>query len=147
MNQGYTEKAQQALGAAQQRTRELRIAQLEPELVLQALLNQSDGVVPQVILKMGLDPRNLAIAVDQAVNALPKLQHSAEARLSNATAKLLEDANRIAAQFGDEYTSTEHFLLAMLDNTSSDVAKLLNRNGVTEEKVRDALKEVRGGQR
>jgi ATP-dependent Clp protease ATP-binding subunit ClpB len=147
INQGFTEKAQQALGAAQQRTRELRIAQLEPETVLQALLNQSDGVVPQVILKMGLDPRNLAIAVDQAVEALPKLQHSAEARLSNATVKLLEDANRIAGQFGDEYTSTEHFLLAMLDNKTSDVAKLLNRNGVTEDKVHAALKEVRGGQR
>ncbi len=147
INQGFTEKAQQALGAAQQRTRELRAAQLEPEVVLQALLNQSDGVVPQVILKIGLDPRNLAVAVDQAVDALPKLQHSAEARLSSATAKLLEDANRIAGQFGDEYTSTEHFLLAMLDNKSSEVAKLLNRNGVTEEKVREALKEIRGGQR
>jgi ATP-dependent Clp protease ATP-binding subunit ClpB len=147
INQGFTEKAQQALGAAQQRTKELRIAQLEPVTVLQALLNQSDGVVPQVILKMGLDPRNLAIAVDQAVDALPKLQHSAEARLSNATIQLLEDANRIAGQFGDEYTSTEHFLLAMLDNKTSEVAKLLNRNGVTEDKVREALKDVRGGQR
>ena len=147
INQGFTEKAQQALGVAQQRTRELRIAQLEPVTVLQALLSQSDGVVPQVILKMGLDPRNLAVAVDQAVDALPKLQHSAEARLSSATATLLEDANRIAGQFGDEYTSTEHFLLAMLDKSTSEVSKLLNRNGVTEEKVREALKEVRGGQR
>ncbi len=147
INQGFTEKAQQALGAAQQRTKELRIAQLEPVTVLQALLNQSDGVVPQVILKMGLDPRNIAIAVDQAVDALPKLQHSAEARLSNATITLLEDANRIAGQFGDEYTSTEHFLLAMLENSKSEVSKLLNRNGVTEDKVREALKEVRGGQR
>ena len=147
INQGFTEKAQQALGTAQQRTRELRIAQLEPLAVLQALLGQSDGVVPQVLLKMGLDPRNLAVAVDQAVNALPKLQHSAEARLSNATVQLLEDANRIAGQFGDEYTSTEHLLLAMLDNKSSDIAKLLERNGVTEDKVRDALKDVRGGQR
>ena len=147
INQGFTEKAQQALGTAQQRTRELRIAQLEPLAVLQALLVQSDGVVPQVLLKMGLDPRNLAVAVDQAVNALPKLQHSAEARLSNATVQLLEDANRIAGQFGDDYTSTEHLLLAMLDNRSSDIAKLLERNGVTEDKVREALKEVRGGQR
>jgi ATP-dependent Clp protease ATP-binding subunit ClpB len=147
INQGFTEKAQQALGAAQQRTKELRIAQLEPVAILQALLNQSDGVVPQVILKMGLDPRTLALAVDQAVDALPKLQHSAEARLSNATIQLLEDANRIAGQFGDDYTSTEHFLLAMLDNKTSEVSKLLNRNGVTDDKVREALKEVRGGQR
>ncbi|HET9661569.1 MAG TPA: ATP-dependent chaperone ClpB [Thermomicrobiales bacterium] len=147
INQGFTEKAQQALAQAQQRTRELRIAQIEPLTVLQALLNQSDGVVPQVLLKMGLDPRTVAIAVDQAVDALPKLQHSAEARLSNATAKMLEDANRIAGQFGDEYTSTEHLLLAMLDNKASDTARLLERNGVTEDKVREALKEVRGGQR
>ncbi|TXG80163.1 MAG: ATP-dependent chaperone ClpB, partial [Thermomicrobiales bacterium] len=147
INQGFTEKAQQALGAAQQKTRELRIAQLEPVTVLQALLNQSDGVVPQVILKMGLDPRTLGTVVDRAVDTLPKLQHSAEARLSNATTKLLEDANRIAGQFGDEYTSTEHFLLAMLDNKGSDVARLLERDGVTEDKVREALKEVRGGQR
>jgi ATP-dependent Clp protease ATP-binding subunit ClpB len=147
INQGFTEKAQQALAQAQQRTRELRIAQIEPLTVLQALLSQSDGVVPQVLLKMGLDPRTVAIAVDQAVDALPKLQHSAEARLSNATAKMLEDANRIAGQFGDEYTSTEHLLLAMLDNKSSDTARLLERNGVTEDRVREALKEVRGGQR
>ena len=147
VNQGFTEKAQQALGTAQQRTRELKIAQLEPLTVLQALLGQSDGVVPQVLLKMGLDPRTVAAAVDQAVNALPKLQHSAEARLSNATAKMLEDANHIAGQFGDEYTSTEHLLLAMLDNKASETARLLERNGVTEDKVREALKEVRGGQR
>jgi len=147
INQGFTEKAQQALGTAQQRTRELRIAQIEPVTVLQALLGQSDGVVPQVLLKMGLDPRAIAMSVDQAVDALPKLQHSAEARLSNATARLLEDANRIAGQFGDEYTSTEHLLLAMLDNKTSDVARLLERNGVTEDRVREALKEVRGGQR
>jgi ATP-dependent Clp protease ATP-binding subunit ClpB len=147
INQGFTEKAQQALAQAQQRTRELRIAQIEPITVLQALLGQSDGVVPQVLLKMGLDPRTIAVAVDQAVDALPKLQHSADARLSNATITLLEDANRIAGQFGDEYTSTEHLLLAMLDNKSSDTARLLERNGVTDDKVREALKDVRGGQR
>src|SRR5215211_872143 len=121
-NQRFTEKAQEAILTAQRETQERRLSQLEPEAVLYGLLDQSDGVVP-------------------------KLQYSAEPAVSSGTRKVLEQAEKEARQFGDEYISTEHLLLGVLSVSGSPAARLLQRHGLTSDKAKAALKEIRGSQR
>ncbi len=146
-NQRFTEKAQEALLAAQRQTDTLRLSQLEPELILQALLSQHDGIAPQVLLKSGVDPQTALTDITAEVEKLPKLQFSAEASVSAATRKLLENAEREARQFGDDYISTEHLLLGALDVAGSPGAAALKRHGLTPEKAKVALREIRGAQR
>src|SRR3954470_8663628 len=126
-NQRFTEKAQEAILQAQRQTDTLRLSQLEPEVIVQALLQQTDGIVPQVLLKAGIDPRPVAAEIDAEVERLPRLQYSADATVSNGTRKLLENAEKEARQFGDEYISTEHLLLGALDVPKSGGATVLKR--------------------
>ncbi len=144
--QGFTEKAQQAILDAQRLTRERRLSQLEPEAILHALIAQQDGLVPQILLKTGVDPKSLLASVDAAVATLPALQYDAEARPSVGTQKVLDAAEKAAQQFGDEYISTEHLLLGILA-AGGRVGDLLSNASVTADTVQIALKEIRGGQR
>jgi len=146
-NQRFTEKAQEAILQAQRQTDTLRLAQLEPEVILQALLSQSDGIAPQVLHKAGVDPQQATKVVGAEVERLPRLQYSAEASVSNATRKLLENAENEARQLGDEYLSTEHLLLGALALPGSPGVAALNRLGLTIEKAKAALREIRGSQR
>ncbi len=146
-NQRFTEKAQEAILQAQRQTDSLRLSQFEPELILQALLSQQDGIAPQVLLKAGVDPQQALRDITTEVERLPKLQYSAEASVSAGTRKLLENAEKEAKQFGDEYISTEHLLLGALDVPGSAGAAALKRLGLTNEKAKVALRDIRGGQR
>src|SRR5215218_10351739 len=146
-NQRFTEKAQEALLQAQRQTDTLRLSQLEPEVILQALLSQSDGIATQVLHKAGIDPQQALKAITAEVERLPKLQYSAEASVSNSTRKLLENAENEARQFGDEYLSTEHLLLGALGVPGSSGVAALTRLGLTIEKAKTALREIRGSQR
>ncbi|HET8523469.1 MAG TPA: Clp protease N-terminal domain-containing protein, partial [Thermomicrobiales bacterium] len=145
--QRFTEKAQEAIVTAQRLTEERKLAQLEPEALLFALNGQSDGIVPQVLLKAGIDPQTIQREVEAELDRLPKLQYSAEPGVSAATRKVIDQAENEARQFGDEYISTEHLLLAMYAASGSAAARLLERNGLTTDKIRAALREIRGSQR
>ncbi|MBX3070075.1 MAG: ATP-dependent chaperone ClpB [Thermomicrobiales bacterium] len=144
--QGFTEKAQQAILAAQRTTREKRLAQLEPELLLQALIAQENGVVPQVLQKLGIRPSDIDRQLASAVEALPRLQYESDARVAPSMQSALDAAERAAQQFGDEYLSAEHLLLGILEGNST-AATLLRGAGATVDAVRETLKEIRGGQR
>lgn len=146
-NQRFTEKAQEAILTAQRETQERRLSQLEPEAILYGLLDQSDGVVPQVLLKAGVDPSQTQRELTVEIERLPKLQYSAEPAVSSGTRKVLEQAEKEARQFGDEYISTEHLLLGVLSVSGSGAARLLQRLGLTSDKAKAALKEIRGSQR
>ncbi|MEA2530911.1 MAG: ATP-dependent Clp protease ATP-binding subunit ClpB, partial [Thermomicrobiales bacterium] len=146
-NQRFTEKAQEAILTAQRETQERRLSQLEPEAVLYGLLIQSDGVAPQVLHKAGVDPNAVLRELTTELERLPKLQYSAEAAISSGTRKVLEQAENEARQFGDEYISAEHLLLGVLSVSTSPATRLLQRHGLTTDKAKAALKEIRGSQR
>ena len=145
-NQRFTERAQEAIIDAQRLTQERKLSQLEPETLLLAMLNQADGVVPQIVVKAQVDLPELIGAVESAVSSLPALQYSAEAAVSNASRKALDTAQREASQFGDEYISTEHLLLGVV-SSGGRAANLLTDRGLTRERILDVLKTVRGSQR
>ena len=146
-NQNFTEKARQAIIAGQQLTEEHRLSQYEPEALLVGLIDQPDGIVPQILQRLGLDPANVLGDAQALVERAPKLQYSAEAVVSPALRRALQAAEREARQFGDEYLSTEHLLLGILDGERTEAASLLKRHGVDRDRVLGALTEIRGSQR
>ncbi len=143
----FTERAQQALLEAQQETESQRISQFEPISLLVALLKQSDGVVPQVLRNLGVDPAAILKQAEAEFDNLPKLSYSAQPTPSNSLRNVLLKADDEAKRINDEYVSTEHLLLGILDAAETGAAKLLTRAGVTKDRVFEALSQIRGGQR
>ena len=145
--QKFTEKAQEAIVTGQRATEARRLSQFEPEALLLGLLEQSDGVVPQTLLRMGVDPAKASRETTALLDAAPKLQYSSEPVVSSSLRKALQAAEGEARQFGDEYVSTEHLLLGIMSVADSPAARLLARLGVTKDGVYQALESIRGGQR
>ncbi len=145
----FTEKAQEALVNAQNETTRRNNAQLDLEHLLWALLAQADGIVPQVVLKLGRDPQALRREVEGALDAAPKLQYVAQPTLGSALRTALQKAEEEAATFKDEYVSTEHLLLGVLGAAPQGGAlgRILREGGLTRERVLEALTQIRGNQR
>ncbi|HYH10720.1 MAG TPA: ATP-dependent chaperone ClpB, partial [Thermomicrobiales bacterium] len=146
-NQNFTEKARQAIIAGQQLTQEKNLAQYEPEALLIGLVDQPDGIVPQILQRLGADPAAVLREARTLVDRAPKLQYSSEAVVSGGLRKALQDAERQAQQFGDEYISTEHLLIGILNGERTQAAALLDRFGIDRDRVLGALTEIRGNQR
>jgi ATP-dependent Clp protease ATP-binding subunit ClpB len=144
-----TIKAQAALQEAHDQAVARDHHAIEPEHVLFALLADPDGIVYPLLHQAGADPGALRRRVDEALDRLPKVfaQGAApEARISPATGALLDAAAREAQALTDDYVSTEHLLLAILDG-SSGAARVLEDSGLTRDGVLGALAEVRGRRR
>ena len=142
----YTNKAQQALMASQALATDYNHSAIEPAHVLAALLAQEDGVVPQLVAKIGVRPAALLQDVKAMLDSLPRVTGSnVQIGLSRQTTDALTRAEQIAGRMKDEYVSTEHILIALTDR--SPVASLLNRHGIDENTVLQALASIRGGQR
>ena len=146
-NQRFTEKAQEAIVAAQRDTERRKLAQLETEALLAALVAQGDGVVPQVLLKLDVDPVTIGRELQGELDRAPKLQYSAEPSVGPNLRKALQSAEDEAKRFQDEYVSAEHLLLGIMGQSGANAAKLLARHGVTRDKVYAALTQIRGSQR
>jgi ATP-dependent Clp protease ATP-binding subunit ClpB len=143
----FTEKAQEAIVSGQRETELRNIAQYEPVSLLVALLDQTDGVVPQTLRKLEVDPSAVRADAAAEFDRLPKLSYAAQPTASNSLRKILQSAEDEARRMGDEYVSTEHLLLGLLDVGDTTAARLLNRFGVTKDRVYEALTQIRGGQR
>jgi len=146
-NQRFTDKARDAIVAGQQITVEQKLAQFEPEALLRALANQVDGIVPQVLQRLGIDPEVVARETDTLIDRSPKLQFSADAVVSSSLRQALQHAESEASTFGDEFVSAEHLLLGILSVERTPAESLLRRLGATKDRVYGALTEIRGNQR
>jgi len=146
-NQQFTEKAREAVLAGQQITEEEKLAQFEPEALLYGLVIQGDGVVPQILQRLGVEPAEITREAEQLIDRAPKLQYSADAVVSSGLRRALQTAEAEARQFGDEYISAEHLLLGILSVERSPAESLLRRHQITKDRVYGALSEIRGNQR
>jgi ATP-dependent Clp protease ATP-binding subunit ClpB len=143
-----TEKAQEAIVAAERDAEERHHTQLEPEHLLYALLTQDQGVVPAVLEQAGVRPRTLLPDLDAALDGMARTEDTSEVRMSNRLRRVFDAAQKEAERLRDDYVSTEHFLLALADDEDRGAAgTILRRFGVTRDRVYAALQEVRGGQR
>ncbi len=142
-----TVKAQEALQAADSLAHKHHHAHLDVEHLLAALLEQRDGVIVPLLERLGADPGELSGAVDRALQGLPKVHgESATVAMSPRVAKVLNRAEQEATGLKDEYTSTEHLLLAMLGG-DGEARDLLKQRGITREAILEALRSIRGTQR
>jgi ATP-dependent Clp protease ATP-binding subunit ClpB len=136
-----TEKAQEAFVAAQREAEQRHNTQLEPEHLLSALIQQEAGVVPAVLDKIGVPPSRVNQRVQKALGRFARSQTPQQVYMSVRFRNLFEAAKQEAERLKDDFVSTEHFLLAMVDEP------VLQELGVTRDAVLKALQDVRGNQR
>jgi len=142
-----TIKAQEALEASQGIADEFAAAQIEPEHLLKALLDQADGIVRPVLGKVGADADLLGSAVNESLAAAPKVSGAAaQIGISPRLNTVLSDAFKIAEKMKDAYVSSEHLLVALAGDTG-DAGRVLERAGVTPARLSAAIGELRGGAR
>lgn len=142
----FTSKLQAALADAQS----LAIGQdnpnIEPLHLFSALLNQQGGSIKPLLSQVGFNVNQLNSALDQAISDLPKIQNpTGDISISNDMSRLLNQADRLAQQKGDQFISSELVLLAALDN-STVLGKLLLGQGVSKQALENAIENLRGGQ-
>jgi ATP-dependent Clp protease ATP-binding subunit ClpB len=143
-----TIKSQEAVQEAQRDARARGNAELSTDHLLLALLSQDEGVVVPILQKLGVDPAALAQEVEADLDKRPKVTGaSADAVLSPDLNRVFDRSFDLAKEFGDEYVSTEHFLLALAEPAAGATAKRLSGRGATKDALLKALKEVRGSTR
>src|SRR5688572_30009360 len=144
----YTEKAQEAILAAQQLADREGHPEITPEHVLLTLLEQRDGIVPSIVRKMNADPAALAAAVRAELGRAPSARGGSQPTLSARLRKLTNDAEAEAARLKDEYVSTEHLFVAIAaEGGSSPSARILKQQRISPDAILTALTAVRGSQR
>ncbi len=143
----FTQKMQEALQAAQDLASQSNHQEIANEHFLSVLLDQADGITRPLLEKIGVPVTRLREGLASELERRPKIHGAAvDIRLSNELRSVLDGADKEMSKLKDEYTSAEHYLLAL---TSANVpaAKLLKGLGVTRDKLMQALQQVRGSQR
>ncbi len=140
-----TLKVQEALQVAQRRAETLKSAQLEPEHLLEALIWQEDGIVEPLLKKLGISLDSLRSELDRHFSSQPKVDGT-QLSMSPGLNSVLQQAEKEADQFKDEYISSEHLMLA-LAASEGFAGEILRRIGATKDNILKALASIRGGQR
>jgi ATP-dependent Clp protease ATP-binding subunit ClpB len=142
-----TLKAREAVAAARDAAIERHHAEASSEHLLLALLDQEDGVVPRILGKLGADPQIVYADVERALAKLPRAHGAAvDVDLGRTLKDIWQAAAKQADDMKDEFTSTEHFLLA-LAASKTPAGDALRAAGANKDAILEALKEVRGNQR
>ncbi len=147
-----TERAQDAIQRAQRHMTELQQTQFDIEHLLLSLLEQRDGVVPEILRNLGVD---IEIAKSRVEMALSNIRSAArestaptqQLHLTPRLKRVFDLAEQEAGRLKDDYISTEHLLIAIAGDQGSDGTRILRDLGVDQEKIYRALREIRGNQR
>ena len=144
----FTQKSLEALQAAQQLAQSYGNAQVEQVHLLDALLSQENGLIGQLMGKLGLNVQQVRTACESAVNRLPKISGSNQQPYVTASlSQALTEAENQMKQMRDEYISVEHLVLGLLEKADSTVRPLLASLDITKPKFLEALQAVRGSAR
>ena len=141
-----TTKAQEAIQSMQAIAQERGQQALEPEHLLLALLDQKDGVVVSTLQQMNVDPDRVRADAQKALDKKPSVT-GGQPYMSRELVAILDKAETEAKALQDEFTSTEHLLLALIRTGKTDASEILKKNGVTADGVLKALASVRGAHR
>jgi ATP-dependent Clp protease ATP-binding subunit ClpB len=142
----FTVMSQEAFQAAQSKAEEMGHQDVRPEHLLWSFLAQDENIVVAALTKIGANRAKVQQDLERALERIPRVQ-GGEGYLSSSLRQVMSGAQKEADQLKDEYISTEHLFLAMLKDRSSEAARILEANGVTEEAVLQALMAIRGTQR
>jgi ATP-dependent Clp protease ATP-binding subunit ClpC len=147
----FTERAQDAAQRAAEIIQRYGHNQIDTEHILLALIEQPQGVIPQILERLNIDIDSLSDRIDNQLRSTPKANiyggGAGQIFITPRVKRVVDMANQEANRLDDEYISTEHLFLAILSERNTAIARLLTEEGVTKERVFSTVKEIRGGQR
>ncbi len=147
----FTERAQDAASRAYEILQRYGHNQVDTEHILLALLEQTDGVIPQILERLNVDVSLIRSRLDEVLRASPKAAiyggGTGQVFITPRVKRIIDLANDEANFLDDEFISTEHIFLAILKERNTAVTKILTDHNINRDRVYDAIKEVRGGQR
>lgn len=142
----FTDKAHEGIVSSQALAKQYHHSEMNEWHVLASMISQTDGIAPLLLQKMELSVADIEAEVAMALKNAPKLQTPTTPMISASLLNVLTTAEREATGMSDEYVSVEHILLGIIMN-KSQAQNMLERKGVTEERLREALVAVRGNRR
>ncbi|MEA4909183.1 MAG: AAA family ATPase [Anaerolineaceae bacterium] len=147
----FTERAQEAAQRAAEIIQRYGHNQIDTEHILLALIEQPQGVIPQILEVLKVDPNSIAERLDYILRTSPKASifggGAGQIFITPRVKRIIDLANEEASRLKDEYISTEHLFLAILSERNTPAARLLEGAGLTRDRVYDAVMQLRGGQR
>lgn len=147
----FTERAQEAAQRAAEIIQRYGHNQIDTEHILLALIEQPQGVIPQILEHLKVDAVALTERLDYILRTSPKANifggGAGQIFITPRVKRIIDLANEEANRLKDDYISTEHIFLAILNERSTPAARLLEGAGVTKERVYDTIQQIRGGQR
>ena len=141
----YTIKAQEAVQEALKRVQRQGQQAIEPEHLLSGVMQVAEEVTRFIFQKLGMNPTTVQQAVDAQISSLPKVQ-GGQPYLSQQSSQVLQKAEDLAQKGGDEYVSVEHLLMAIAE-VDCTASKILKDMGLTKDDLKQAVSELRGGQK
>jgi ATP-dependent Clp protease ATP-binding subunit ClpC len=147
----FTERAQEAAQRAAEIIQRYGHNQIDTEHILLALIEQPQGVIPQLLEFLKVDANALSERLDYILRTSPKANifggGAGQIFITPRVKRIIDLANEEANRLKDEYISTEHLFLAILSERNTPAARLLEGAGLTRDRVNDAVIQIRGGQR
>ena len=142
-----TIKSQEALQEAQRIAQNFSHQQIDGEHLLLALISQADSLIPELLEKIGIPVAKLQPDLESELARRHKVEGTTDAFFSNSLKKTLDAAEREARKLKDDYLSTEHLLLGLIDEADTSLKKILQKHGLKRDLVLRALADLRGNQR
>ena len=146
----FTERAQEAAQRAAEIIQRYKHNQIDTEHILLALIEQPQGVIPQLLDILKVDPEILKEKLDFSLRTSPKASifgsGAGQVFITPRVKRIIDQANQEANRLKDEFISTEHIFLAILGEKNTPAAQLLQEMGITRQRVLKAVDELRGGQ-
>ncbi len=146
--QKLTQNSLKALENAQSIAREYGNQKLEQSHLLKAQLEIDEGLIPQILSKIGVDVNRFKTDIEDVISKLPKVSGgNGELYMSPELDSALNYAENEAGKMGDEYVSLEHILLGIVEKPAADIKPLLNKHSINSKAILNVLKEIRGNRR
>ncbi len=143
----FTIKAQDTMRQAYNIAGENGNQQIMPEHILYAMLNDNEGIINSILKKIGINVNGLKKDIEELIDKLPKVSGVSEIYISKETKELFTIAFKKANELKDDFINTEHFLLAIAEMKETDTGKLLLKYSIDNQKILNAMRELRGGHR
>lgn len=147
----FTQKSLEAIAAAQSTAVEYSHQQVDQEHLLYALSYQRDGLIPQLLVKMGVDGEGFGSALKERLEAAPRVtgpgREADRVYVTQDLDRALNEAEKIAGNLKDEYISVEHLFLGLVEKPSKSVKELFARFAIDKNRFLTALNAVRGNAR
>ena len=147
----FTEQAQDAAMRAYEVLQRYSHTQVDTEHLLLALLEQPDGLIPEILGRLGIDLEIIGQRLDEELKRTSRTQIYGggvnQVYITPRLKRVIDQSNEEASKLGDDYISTEHLFLAIAAERNTPASRILSEVGLTRDRLLTAIEEVRGGQK